>query len=432
MSNAMSRSKSRWKGALLATVAGAAITPVLAKAQNMSVGLYLSPPGGSSPKQLEYLSPDQNNTDIPIYVYATVTGVTTLTGVSGTTAAVISTGQFDGLQYLYYNVNASSGSLGGVAGGIDGTPVLNAPFNAPASNGSGSGFGSQTGTVQLSSTSAALGANTSVLALGSNLTGGITSTSITDFAKPRAASAVWSDYASFNAVSGTFTYKNDGTNIIIGANSVSFLVETLNYKPTAFTASTSSTSLTSTVLTAIAPTSLLTAAGFTPSNYFLDSTSSLPGTQSNASGGSLSGITKSGYTAPTSGLGTVTLTDTLPGDATRDGTVNFSDLGLVLTHYGATDTSWSDGNFLYGGNSADTVINFSDLGLVLTNYGGNLGATPTVVVDAALLADPNAVALLESDGVTPVAAVPEPVSLALVGLLGGGALLRRRNKTLTV
>jgi len=436
MSNAMSRSKSRWKGALLATVAGAAVTPLMATAQNMSVGVYLNPLGGSGFKTSEYLTPGTVGLDIPLYVYATVTGVTTLTSVSGSTAMQISTGAFDGLQYLYYNVNATGGNAGGITGGFENTATaLNSVlgFNATASNGSGSGYGSQTGTVQLALGSP-LAASTTVTAIGVNgfstSSSPVSTSQMTDFAKPRAASAVWSDAVSFNGSNSpnVYTYLNDGSNIVISGNTVSFLVETLQYKPSTFTASTSG-NLVSTAVSLVAPFnsgggSLLSpTAGYAPSNYFLDSTSSAPGTQNNTTGGSLSAITKSAYIAGHS----VTLTDTLPGDATGDGQVNFSDLGLVLTHYGATDTNWGDGNFLYYGNNADTVINFSDLGLVLTNYGGTLGAAPaTIAVDAAVLADPNAVAALESNGITPVSSVPEPTSLALLGLIGVGSLVRRR------
>jgi len=413
----------------------------------MTVGAYLGPIGGASPSTNNYLTPDQNGTAIPVYIYATVTGTNPVTTVPGTPQATqISVGNFNGLQYLYYNLLATGGNSSGIKGGITGETLNSVLGFDSSSTGNGvgitgtdpsgnasAGIASQLGTVQLAAGSN-LAAATTVVAVGTpaalNTATPVSSSAMTDFAKPRAGGPVWSNFASYNSSTG-YTYKNDGTNIIIGTgtnglatNQVAFLVEKFNYTPSAFTPSTAANKV-STSFSVQAPfngsTSLLASVSYAASNSFNDSGTTVY-TYSSATGSSLAPITSSNYSSGHTAL----LTDTINGDANGDGQVGFSDLGLVLTHYGATDTKWGDGNFLFS-TTANTVVGFGDLGLVLTNYGASLGSLPsTVVADSALLSDPQAVALLESVGVTPVSAVPEPVSLGAIGLLAVAGLRRRR------
>jgi probable HAF family extracellular repeat protein len=81
----------------------------------------------------------------------------------------------------------------------------------------------------------------------------------------------------------------------------------------------------------------------------------------------------------------------MPGDANFDGTVNISDLSVVLTSYDKSGMTWAQGDF--DGNG---IVDISDLSKVLTNYDKTMSATAGVH------------------------AVPEPSALLLVvgGLIG--------------
>lgn len=379
--------KSRWKGAAFSTAVLGALVPLAAQA-SLTVNLSLSPLGATgfgtpaAPQSSNYLTPD--NTNVPIYVYATVTGQNALTATD-----------LNGLTYLYYNI-----SNGVVGAGIPGTltATLNPNF---------AGLGSQSGLTG----SATIG-NTGGVVVGSSGTDPI------GYAKPEGASSgtQWSNMTS------------DGTNVIVNAanSTVSFLVETLNFHPSAFNPSTPGNLNSATFSVSIPNVANLPSNS--PANWYEDSPSTI--INSNPNNGP---VTTAAARNGTPGYGTysagstatVTLTDTLMGDANADGTVNFTDLGAVLQNYSLSGKNWSQGEFSGGG-----TVNFSDLGSILQNYTLSVGAAPSVIAgSAALLADPAAVSLLEAHGftVTP-AAVPEPASLGILGMIGAGMLARRRRK----
>ncbi len=86
------------------------------------------------------------------------------------------------------------------------------------------------------------------------------------------------------------------------------------------------------------------------------------------------------------------------GDANLSGFVNVTDLGVLATHYQAgSGKIWSTADF-----SGDGVVDVTDLGILATFYTG----TGTAVAASA--------------------AVPEPATIALVGLAAAAVMFRRR------
>jgi hypothetical protein len=134
------------------------------------------------------------------------------------------------------------------------------------------------------------------------------------------------------------------------------------------------------------------------------------------------------------GAGNVEIMYTLAGDATLSGSVGYADLGIVLANYGGIGTDWEQGDFTYSGSTG-----YADLGIVLANYGGSISANPDAEIAGESLQAEFApfLALAAKDGVLPEVqafvdkqegiAVPEPTSLALLGL-GSVALLSRRRR----
>jgi hypothetical protein len=64
------------------------------------------------------------------------------------------------------------------------------------------------------------------------------------------------------------------------------------------------------------------------------------------------------------GDATVTLYETCPGDANGDGRVDINDLTIVLSNYGKTGMTWSQGEFTHTG-----TVDVNDLSIVLANFG---------------------------------------------------------------
>ena len=109
----------------------------------------------------------------------------------------------------------------------------------------------------------------------------------------------------------------------------------------------------------------------------------------------------------------VTLTGfSLPGDANEDGSVNFTDLLILAQHYGQSGQNWNTGDFTNDGS-----VNFTDLLLLAQNYGqSNLTAADLAALPSAVRPDVQAA----------FAQVPEPPSLAVIGLVAAGVIARRR------
>ena len=74
----------------------------------------------------------------------------------------------------------------------------------------------------------------------------------------------------------------------------------------------------------------------------------------------------------------------LPGDANGDGTVDVNDLTIVLSNFGQTGMTWSQGEFTGSG-----TVDVNDLTIVLTNFGQTAAASGMASVP-----EPSTVALL--------------------------------------
>jgi hypothetical protein len=389
MFRSMLAGKSRHRAAILAGAIAGTLVPLAAQASvTISLQTTLGAAGAAGGTQtVKYLTPDNTATDVPVFVYATVTGATSVTG--GT--------NFQGFQYGYYNINFAN-----VHAAINATLDAGTTAFTAATNDNFSGNGSFVGST----------ANT-----GSGILAGST-TVISDIAHARSLSTlpVWNNSA---VAAGKAYVSADG-------KSVSFLVETLQVKPGAFTVSTAAAnSQNYTKFSVTTPSLAALDATVQSANWNEDSNT----TASDGSSTSIKNTSTGSYGATTS---FVTFEDTVNGDANANGGVDSNDLLAVLQHFGVTTSSWANGSFLAatGHAATDPTVDSNDLLIVLQNFNQTLvPITPTVIgADSALLADPQAVALLESFNFVPTAVVPEPMSLGIMGLVGVAALGRRRRR----
>ncbi len=154
----------------------------------------------------------------------------------------------------------------------------------------------------------------------------------------------------------------------------------------------------------------LIAAGYTPNNDF--SGNGIVTTQSNATGGNtltnIGVVSNSDIGASTFGGQSVGANDTLVaytygGDANLDGVVNGDDY-FQIDSATASSHGWFNGDFNYDG-----IINGDDYFLIDSNFAAQGAAIS-----------------MTSSGLAGVTAVPEPASIALVGVAAAALLGRRR------
>ncbi|MFT3789424.1 MAG: autotransporter-associated beta strand repeat-containing protein [Tepidisphaeraceae bacterium] len=102
---------------------------------------------------------------------------------------------------------------------------------------------------------------------------------------------------------------------------------------------------------------------------------------------------------------------TIKGDATLDGTVNFSDLLTLAANYNGTSKNWGNGDFTYDG-----TVNFNDLLALAANYNQSL----TGVVGGFVTGS------FDGDWALAQSMAPEPTTLATLAGLSTLLLGRRR------
>jgi hypothetical protein len=382
--------RSRRRAAIVAGALAGVLTPLAAHAATpglvISAQLGLGAAGATQTTQ--YLTPVNNNTDVPVYIYATVTGANSVTG--GTS--------FQGFQYAFYNILDANapGSGVGVSPTLD-TTVTGTSFNNVSTSFNFAANGSHIGATT----------NAGILA-GST-------TAVSDIAQARSASdnPVWNTSGS----SPNAYVSPDG-------KSVSYLIETLEVQPTAFAASTLlANGQNYSKISVSIPTSTLAnpalggGAEYQGANWNQDSTS--------ASGAGSTGSQKNGTYSAAAGF--VTFEDTIKGDVNGDGVVTLTDIGIVINNYKTTQT-WAGGNFEAPGSS---VVTLTDIGDAINAYKNNLATIPpTLLEDVVSDADAGGDTALAAQAQAALSAVPEPTSIALLGV-ASIAMLRRRRRQLS-
>jgi hypothetical protein len=345
---------------------------------------------------------------VNIYVYATVTG----------TGSSITSSDYDGLQYAYFNIagigpSTNQTTLGGAITAAIPNSSLNANFNGGLELGNNApagltGNGVQAGTQVVGATPSA---NTPAIILGG--------TAITSIAKPRAANVVWGNSAN------TDVNQSDG-NIYTSGNSTSFLVETIQYTATA--SESSRIGGVNTPAQTILSVSIPSVSPYVGANWFQDASSTTPG----------SSIQNGAYAAGAS----VVVDTALAGDANLSGFVNISDFNAMAAHFNqplsanplgaGLPYTWAQGDF-----TGDGVVNISDFNQLASEFNqGTLTAGPLDGDAAPLIqfaiANNDLAGFEAATGLTPAevaADVPEPASLSLIAV-GGLALLGRRRRPL--
>ena len=387
----LSRMVHRRTFAFIAALAGS-VMPVISQAVP-SPGLVINLQIGNG-QTTQFLDPRNNGSDIPVYVYAAVTGANAMNdGGSGPPPANLAatTGNFNGMQYAYYNIlNSGTHELAGVVGNgtLGAAPQLNSTVGFNAN-------GSHTGKVQNIANGLSIGS----------------SNTLADIANPRTGRAVWDNAAVNNAWLGS-----DGKQIVLSNSNktVSFLVETFYFHPTAYMPA-NNTTFTISVPNLLATTGWPGAgANWNQDNTQLPANSSTP-PQSTQDGA---------YAAGSS----VTFTDTYQGDANDDGKVDVADLGALATSYNTpSGATWAQGDF-----SGDGAVGVADLGQLATNYGNSLTGLPSSTQSSAQMqsatpaSELRSVAAVETGFAATAASVPEPACLSLVGITGLALVGRRR------
>jgi autotransporter-associated beta strand protein len=103
------------------------------------------------------------------------------------------------------------------------------------------------------------------------------------------------------------------------------------------------------------------------------------------------------------------------GDANDDGTVNFSDFIILSQNFGQNGT-WNQANF-----TGTSVVDFNDFVVLSQNFGNTIAGGQLVSDEEIALFQSASQSFLAGNG------IPEPTSLALLGI-GAAALLTRRRK----
>jgi len=376
--------RSRRRAAIVAGALAGVLTPLAAHAATgLVLSLQLAPGAAGATQSVDYLTPLNSNADVPVYLYATVTGTTSVTAAAA----------YQGFQYAFYNILDANAPGSGV--GV--TPTLDTAttkFNTVSTNAFNFAANGTTIGSTANGASGILAGSTTVL-------------SDVAFARSASDGPVWNTAGS----SPNVYVSPSGT-------SVSFLVETLNVKPTAFLASTRAPNGQnySKFSVSIPAIGIVGGSEYKGANWNQDSTS-------NVSNGSPGSIQNGAYSGSTS---FVTFEDTEAGDTDGNGTVDINDLGQLAFNYNkfpSGGATWAQGDF--DGNGK---VDINDLGALAFNYNHPLTGIPPTVSFATALAeveasDPSFAAALAG---TQFAAVPEPTTLGLIGIAGIGLLRRRR------